>query len=99
MYLFAELQKIPFLLQLSVGKIGHLILKELISIRESKSNYSNVMATHGSTVMLSPSPHCRPPFEIKRKKNHHFGSILALRHPGEVLPMVPGLLDLGEHVQ
>lgn len=72
MYLFAELQKIPFLLQLSVGKIGHLILKELISIRESKSNYSNVMATHDSTVMLSPSPHCRPPFEIKRKKKSSF---------------------------
>lgn len=50
MYLFTELQKILFLLRLSAGKIGHLILKELISLEESNSNYFNVSATHTSTV-------------------------------------------------
>lgn len=64
------------------------------------------MATHASAVRISASPRCSPPAEKKNKKNknHIFGSSLALRFPGssapgEALPTLAGLLDLGEHLQ
>lgn len=62
---------------MSVGKIGHLILKDW---DKGSSNYINVMATHASVVRIITSPRCNPPLEKKSYFWQHFSSEFSWDH-------------------